>query len=182
MPSEDTAALEPYLLASDDLGGFTVQESGQVGGASVGHLCPQTTVSFDEFGAVRVSLTSLAGGGEVGIEEYLWTGDRAELDAMMADLKTAVSDCDGTEWDYYGEQIALEAIDAPAVGDAQVAVRQSGPTTDDVFEVLRVYIRVSETMAIIEISERRDSASTQPTVDVATFDDIVTAAIDKLPS
>jgi hypothetical protein len=132
-------ALEPYLLSADDVGdGFVWREGGEAGGSIVGHLCPDTDVSIDEFSAVRASFTKPNGDDEISIEEFLWTGDTDELDNLMTNLKTAFTECDGVEWDYFGEKIVLDLIEAPLVGDDRVAVRRSGPTTGEVLEALRV--------------------------------------------
>lgn len=66
------------------------------------------------------------------------------------------------------------------VGDDRVAVRRSGPTTGEVLEALHVYVRDGDVMAIVEVSEHRDSSSS-PLVDKGGFDEIVTRAINKLP-
>lgn len=82
--------------------------------------------------------------------------------------------------DYFGEKVVLDLIEAPLVGDDRVAVRRSGPTTDDVLEALRVYVRAGDVMTNVEVSERRDNSSS-PLVDKPGFDEIVTRAIKKLP-
>lgn len=179
--SAETSALEPYLLSADDVGSeFVWREGGEAGGAGAGHLCPDTDVSIGEFSAVRAWFTVPNSNDETSIEEFLWAGDANESAALMANLKTAFSECDGVEWDYFGEKIVLELIEAPLVGDDRVAVRQIGPTTGDVLETLRVYVRDGDVMATVEVSERRDNASS-PLVDKARFEDIVTRAINKLP-
>jgi hypothetical protein len=53
--------------------------------------------------------------------------------------------------DYFGEKVVLDLIEAPLVGDDRVAVRRSGPTTDDVLEALRVYVRAGDVMANVEV-------------------------------
>lgn len=180
--SEEAAALEQHLLTADEVGdGFTWQEGGAVKGADVGHLCPGAEVSLGDFVAMRASFTKPSGDDEVSVEQYLMTDDSGALDTLMLDLKTAFADCDGVEWDYFGEKMQLDGIEVPPVGDDRVAVRQSGPTTDDVFETLRAYVRDGDVLVIVEAEERRDSADSPQVVDKATFDEIVTAAVGKLP-
>ena len=180
--SEEAAALEQYLLTADEVGGgFTWQEGGAVRGADVGHLCPGADVSFGDLEAMRAWFTKPSGDDEVSVEQYLATDDSGALDALMLDLKTAFADCDGIEWDYFGEKMQLDEIEVPPVGDERVAVRQSGPTTDDVLETLRAYVREGEVLVIVEVEERRDSADSPQVVDKATFDEIVATAVSKLP-
>jgi hypothetical protein len=180
--SQEAAALEQYLLTADEVGGgFTWQESGAVRGADVGHLCPGADVSFDDLEAMRAWFTKPSGADEVSVEQYLATDDSEALDALMLDLQTAFADCDGIKWDYFGEKMQLDEIEVPPVGDERVAVRQSGPTTDDVLETLRAYVREGEVLVIVEVEERRDSADSPQAVDKATFDEILTTAVSKLP-
>jgi hypothetical protein len=180
--SAEVAALEQYLLTADEVGsGFTWQEGGAVRGAGVGHLCPDTDSSFSDFVAMRAWFTKPSGDDEVSVEQYLWTDDSGALDALLLELKTAFADCDGVEWDYFGEKMQLDGIEVPPVGDDRVGVRQSGPTTDDVIETARAYVREGEVLVIVRVEERRDSADSPQVVDKATFDEIVTTAVSKLP-
>ena len=89
--SAEVAALEQYLLTADEAGhGFMLQEGGAVRGADVGHLCPDTEVSFDEFVAVRAWFTMPSDDDEVSVEQYLWTAEPDALDALMLDRQGSV--------------------------------------------------------------------------------------------
>ena len=181
--SAEVAALEQYLLTADEVGnGFILRESGAVRSAGVGHMCPDTDVSFDEFVAMRAWFTKANGDDEVSVEQYLWTADSETLDALMLDLKEAVADCDGVEWDYFGEKMTIELIDAPQVGDDQIAVRQSGPTTDEIFEIVRAYVRGGDLLTIVAVDEHRDNADSPQVVDQAMLDEVVATAVSKLPN
>jgi hypothetical protein len=180
--TEEAAALEQYLLTADEVGdGFTWREGGAVRGADVGHLCPGATLSFDELVAMRAWFTMPSGDDEVSVEQKLVADDSATLDVLMRDLESTFADCDGVEWDYFGEKMRLDVVAMPPVGDDRVAVRQSGPTTDDVFETLRAYVRQGDVLVIIEVAERRDRTDSPQVVAKTTFDEIVATAVAKVP-
>ena len=165
--SAELEGLEPYLLTADEVGdGFTVQESGAVRGAGVGHMCPDAGVSFDEFVAMRAWIVKPSGDDEIAVEELLWTDDTANLDQLMTDLEAAFANCDGVEWDYFGEKMMLEVVDAPEVGDDHIAVRR----WDGESSALRCYVRDGDVMAIVEVPDDIDSSTS-----------IVTTAANKLP-
>ncbi len=181
--SAEVAALEQYLLTADEVGnGFMLRESGAVRSTGVGHLCPDADVSFDEFVAMRAWFTTASGDDEVSLEQYLWTSGSDTLDALMLDLKKAFANCDGVEWEYFGEKLMIELIDAPQVGDDQIAVRHSGPSTDEVFEIARAYVRKGEVLAIVAVDEHRDSADAPQVIDQTMFNEVVATAVSKLPS
>ena len=164
--SAETEALGQYLLTADEVGdGFVVQESGAVRGAGVGHLCPDAGVSFDEFVAMRAWIVKPSGDDEIAVEELLWTDDTASLDQLMTDLETAFANCDGVEWDYFGEKMMLEIVDAPEVGDDLIAVRR----WDGESSALRCFVRDGDVMAIVEVPDGIDTSAS-----------IVTTAVNKL--
>lgn len=166
--SAELEGLEQYLLSADEVGdGFVVQESGAVRGAGVGHLCPDAGVSFDEFVAMRAWIVKPSGDDEIAVEEFLWADDTASLDQLMTDLEAAFVNCDGVEWDYYGEKMMLEVVDAPEVGDDRIAVRR----WDGESNALRCFVRNGDVMAIVEVPDGIDTSAS-----------IVTTAIDKLPN
>ena len=164
----ETAALEAYLLSADEVGGgYGWQEGGGVF-TDVGHLCPDGGVSIGPFGAVRTRFVKPRGDDEMSVEEFLWVDEPAVLDQLMADLSTAFTNCDGVEWDYYGEKMVLGVIEAPPIGDARIAVRQLGPATDE--ESFRLYVRDGNVMALIRVDEGG-----------GLLEAVASAAIDKLP-
>ena len=166
--SAELEVLEPYLLTADEVGdGFVVQERGAVRGAGVGHMCPDAGVSFDEFVAMRAWIVKPSGDDEIAVEELLWTDDTAILDQLMTDLETAFANCDGVEWDYYGEKMMLEIVDAPEVGDDLIAVRR----WDGESSALRCFVRDGDVMAIVEVPDGIDASAS-----------IVTTAVNKLPN
>lgn len=166
--SAELEVLEPYLLTADEVGdGFVVQESGAVRGAGVGHMCPDAGVSFDEFVAMRAWIVKPSGDDEIAVEELLWTDDTANLDQLMTDLETAFVNCDGVEWDYFGEKMMLEIVDAPEVGDDLIAVRR----WDGESSALRCFVRDGDVMAIVEVPDGIDASAS-----------IVTTAVNKLPN
>lgn len=170
--SAETEALGQYLLTADEVGdGFVVQESGAVRGAGVGHLCPDAGVSFDGFVAMRTWIVKPNGDDEIAVEELLWTDDTASLDQLMTDLETAFANCDGVEWDYYGEKMMLEVVDAPEVADDGIAVRRWGPTSNGEISALRCFVRDGDVMAIVEVPDEIDTSAS-----------IVTTAVNKLPN
>lgn len=170
--SAETEALEQYLLTAGEVGdGFVVQESGAVRGAGVGHLCPDAGVSFDEFVAMRAWIVKKSGDSEVAVEELLWTDDAAGLDQLMTNLETAFANCDGVEWDYYGEKMMIEVVDAPDVGDDRIAVRRWGPTSNGEISALRFFVRDGDVIAIVDIPDEIDTSEA-----------IITAAVGKLPN
>jgi hypothetical protein len=165
--SAELEGLEQYLLSADEVGdGFVVQESGAVRGAGVGHLCPDAGVSFDEFVAMRAWIVKPSGDDEIAVEEFLWADDPASLDQLMTDLEAAFVNCDGVEWDYFGEKMMLEVVDAPEVGDDRIAVRR----WDGESSALRCFVRNGDVMAVVEVPDGID-----------TFASIVTTAVNKLP-
>jgi hypothetical protein len=164
----ETTALEAFLLSADEVGdGYTWREGGGVS-TDVGHLCPDSDVSIGSFGAVRALFTKPRGDDELSVEELLWTDEPEALDQLMADLSTAFTNCDGIEWDYYGEKMVLEVIEAPSLGDSNIAIRQLGPSIGE--ESFRVYVRRENVMALIRVDE-----------DSVTLYEIASAALDKLP-
>jgi hypothetical protein len=164
--SAELEGLEPYLLTADEVGdGFVVQESGAVRGAGVGHMCPDAGVSFDEFVAMRAWIVKPSGDDEIAVEELLWTDDTASLDQLMTDLEAAFANCDGVEWDYFGEKMMLEVVDAPEVGDDRIAVRR----WDGESSALRCFVRDGDVMAIVEVPDGIDTSAS-----------IVTTAANKL--
>jgi hypothetical protein len=166
--SAEVEGLEPYLLTADEVGdGFVVQESGAVRGAGVGHMCPDAGVSFDEFVAMRAWIVKPSGDDEIAVEELLWTDDTASLYQLMTDLETAFANCDGVEWDYFGEKMMLEVVDAPEVGDDRIAVRR----WDGESSALRCFVRDGDVMAIVEVPDGIDTSTS-----------IVTTAANKLPN
>jgi hypothetical protein len=170
--SGELEGLEQYLLTVDEVGdGFVVQERGVVRGAGVGHMCPDAGVSFDEFVAMRARIVKPSGDDEIAVEELLWIDDTASLDQLMTDLGTAFTNCDGVEWDYYGEKMMLEVVDAPEVGDDLIAVRRWGPTSNGEISALRCFVRDGDVMAIVEVPDEID-----------TSESIVTTAVSKLPN
>jgi len=170
--SAETETLGQYLLTADEVGdGFVVQESGAVRGAGVGHLCPDAGVSFDGFVAMRAWIVKPSGDDEIAVEELLWTDDTARLDQLMTDLETAFANCDGVEWDYYGDTMMLEIVDAPEVGDDRIAVRRWGPTSNGEISALRCFVRDGDVMAIVDVPDEIDTSAS-----------IVTTAVSKLPN
>jgi hypothetical protein len=166
--SAELERMEQYLLTADEVGdGFVVKESGAVRGAGVGHLCPDAGVSFDEFVAMRARIVKPSGDDEIAVEELLWTDDTAGLDRLMTDLGAAFANCDGVEWDYFGEKMMLEVVDAPEVGDDRIAVRR----WDGESSALRCFVRNGDAMAIVEVPDEIDTSTS-----------IVTAAVNKLPN
>ena len=143
-----------------------MKESGAVRGAGVGHLCPDAGVSFDEFVAMRAWIVKPSGDDEIAVEELLWTDDTANLDQLMTDLEAAFVNCDGVEWDYFGEKMMLEIVDAPEVGDDLIAVRR----WDGESRALRCFVRNGDVMAIVEVPDGIDTSAS-----------IVTTAVNKLP-
>jgi hypothetical protein len=160
--------LEAYLLSADDVGqGYRWQEGGGVS-TDVGHLCPGAAVSIGAFGAVRTRFVKPMGDDELSVEKFSWVDEPEVLNQLMADLSTAFANCDGAEWDYYGEKMVLEVIEAPPVGDESIAVRQLGPSIDE--ESFRLYVRDGNVMALIRVDE-----------DSVTLREIASAAMDRLP-
>jgi hypothetical protein len=144
-PSAETTALEPYLLTVSEVGAdFTEQRGGQVS-TGIGHVCPETDVSVGGFGAVKAWLT------------------RPNDDEVVE----VFNDCDGIEWDYQGEALVIEIVDAPVVADDQIAVR---PSDTDCADCYTIYVHHGDVIAIISVPDHSD-----------TYDEIIAKAIDKLP-
>jgi hypothetical protein len=106
-----------------------------------------------------------SGDDEIAVEELLWTDDTASLDQLMTDLEAAFANCDGVEWDYFGEKMMLEVVDAPEVGDDRIAVRR----WDGESSALRCFVRDGDVMAIVEVPDGIDTSAS-----------IVTTAANKL--
>lgn len=155
-PTAETSALEPYLLALDDVGeGFIEERGGQVSYA-LGHFCPNADVSIDNVGAVKAAFVKPSGEYEVSVAEHLWTDSPDQLDTFMADLKSAFAACDGVAWEYYGETMVREVIDSPALGDDRIAVREWSPDDDsDVVDRRILFVRHGDTVASVSIEEGR---------------------------
>lgn len=149
--SAETLALEPYVPSADDLGaGYRWREGGQVS-TDVGHLCPGADVSIGSIGALRAWFTKPSGAGELSVEEFLWADGPGELDRLMSELTSACSVCDGVEWDSFGEKLLLELIETPSLGDERIAVRQLGPSSEEVS--YRLYVRNGSAMVLILTNE-----------------------------
>jgi len=170
-PSSETAALEPYLLSVEDVGmGFTENRGGRVS-YSVGHLCPDTDVEIEGFGTVKAWFVKPGGDDDIEIEEHLFTDQTDAVRLLMADIKTAFTDCDGVEWDYFGQTAVINVVDGPIVGDDRIAVTHSSPDDDDSTDGYTIYVLQGNVVAIVQVPDNTDS-----------YDAIVTKAIDKLPS
>jgi hypothetical protein len=182
-PSAETKALEPHLLSVGEVGeGFTAERGGQVS-YGIGHLCPETDVSIDGVGAVKAWFVKPNGDYEISVEEHLWTDTPERLDALMADLKTAFDECDGVQWEYYGETMVRDVLTVPTVGDDQIAVRQWTPDDDrDVEDWRIVYVRSGDTMAAISFHEGRSDGTAPRAMSDEECNVIVATAVDKLPN
>ena len=163
-PSAETTALEPYLLTVGEVGmDFTEQRGGQVS-TEIGHVCPETDVSVGGFGSVKAWFTNSNGGGVV---EHLYTAEPEVVDQLMEDIKTVFNDCDGIEWDYQGEALVIEVVDAPVVADDQIAVR---PSDTDCADCYTIYVHRGDVIAIVSVPDHSDA-----------YDEIIAKAVDKLP-
>ena len=163
-PSEETAALEPYLLTVGEVGtDFTEQRGGQVS-TEIGHVCPETDVSVGGFGAVKAAFTRP---NDDEVVEHLYTAEPEVVDQLMEDIKAVFNDCDGIEWDYQGEALVIEIVDAPVAADDQIAVR---PSDTDCADCYTIYVHHGDVIAIISVPDHSDA-----------YDEIITKAIDKIP-
>ena len=163
-PSAEATALEPYLLTVSEVGmDFTDQRGGQVS-TGIGHVCPESDVSVGGFGAVKAWFTK-SNGDEV--VEHLFTDQPEVVDQFMEDVKAVFNDCDGIEWEYFGEALMIDIVEVPVVGDDQIAVR---PSDTDCADCYTIYVHHGDVIAIISVPDRSDA-----------YDEIISKAIDKLP-
>ena len=170
-PSADTVALEPYLLTADEVGmEFTEQRGGAVS-FSVGHLCPDTDVEIEGFGTVKAWFTKPGDGDDVEIEEHLYTGDPETVVALMCDLKTAFGDCDGIEWEHFGEPAMIRVVEGPAVGEDRIAVTRALPDDGGLDPGYTIYVLQGDVIVIVDVPEHSDA-----------YDAVVAKALDKLPT
>lgn len=162
-PSADTAAMEERLLTVSEIGAdFSEQRGGQVS-ADIGHLCPETDVSVGGFGAVKAWFTT-SSGDEVA--ELLYTAEPEVVGQLMEDIKTAFNDCDGIAWDYFGEALMIEVVDAPLVSGDQIAIHRSDADCADCYTV---YARSGDVIAIISVPDHSE-----------TYNGVIANAVDKL--
>lgn len=169
-PSADTVALEPYLLTADDVGmGFTEQRGGAVS-YSVGHLCPDTDVEIQGFGTVKAWFTKPGNGDDITLEEHLYTDQPETVVALMSGLKTAFSDCDGIEWEYFGEPAMLRVVETPAAGDDRIAVTHALPDGGGLEPGYTIYVLEGDVIIIVDVPQSSDA-----------YDAVITKAVDKLP-
>jgi hypothetical protein len=130
----------------------------------IGHVCPETDVSVGGFGAVKAWLTRP---NDDEVVEHLYAAEPEVVDQLMEDIKAVFNDCDGIEWDYQGEALVIEIVDAPVVADDQIAVR---PSDTDCADCYTIYVHHGDVIAIISVPDHSD-----------TYDEIIAKAIDKLP-
>lgn len=169
-PSDETIALEPYLLTADEVGmGFTAQRGGAVS-YSVGHLCPGTDVDIGGLGTVKALFAKPGDGEDVELEEHLYTDDPVSVAALMADLTSAFQECDGVEWEYFGETAMIRVVEAPGVGDDHIAITHALPDGSGLAPGYTIYATHGDVLVIIDVPERSDA-----------YDAVVARAVDKLP-
>jgi hypothetical protein len=163
-PSAETTALEPYLLTVGDVGAdFADQRGGQVS-TGIGHVCPETNTSVGGFGAVKAWFMNP---NDDEVVEHLYTAEPEVVNQLMKDITKVFNDCDGIEWDYQGEALVIEIVDAPVVADEQIAVH---PSDTDCADCYTIYVHHGDVIVIISVPERSDA-----------YDEIIAKAIDKLP-
>lgn len=181
-PSEETEALEQWLLTADEVGaGFTETYRGTAGFGE-GKLCPSADDTIPEHGVVKVDLERGSEADRIQLSEVLWAVAPGEMDRLFAQLEAAQAACNGQRWRDYGDVKTFTTAIVPELGDGCLAGRlQFGDDPEGGWQEFTVMVRHGDILAEFTLSDQSAGSPEGAAISDQEFYAIVSDALDKLP-